>query len=420
MRSSDDFNSDHVTPEQQINPVPRVSIQAFCETSDVAQTINDAIGDRRMDKAHVKVHMGGALAAVEAYRTSPTPNVIVIENLGTREELLENLEALSEFCDAGTKVIVIGRVNDIILYRELMSRGVSDYLVAPLSVLDFIRAVSELYSSVDAAPVGRIIAVTGAKGGAGASCIAHNIGWSVARDLDISTVIVDMDLGFGTLGLDFNQDPPQGIAEAVFAPDRVDQNMVDRLLSKCSDRLQILAAPATLDRMYDFQETAFDNLLDVLRATTPCVILDIPHMWTAWARRMLISADEVVIVAGPDLANLRNTKSMVDTLRVARPNDSKPRLVMNGIGVLKRPEISVNEFGKAVDLEPIAAIPYDAKLFGTAANNGQMLAEVDPANKTTEMIANVAKVVTGRAEVKRSKRSLLSPLMARLQKKKAS
>ena len=68
----------------------------------------------------------------------------------------------------------------------------------------------------------------------------------------------------------------------------------------------------------------------------------------------------------------------------------------------------------------IAAIPYDAKLFGTAANNGQMLAEVDPANKTTEMIANVAKVVTGRAEVKRSKRSLLSPLMARLQKKKAS
>ena len=233
-----------------------------------------------------------------------------------------------------------------------------------MCIRDSIRAVSELYSSVDAAPVGRIIAVTGAKGGAGASCIAHNIGWSVARDLDISTVIVDMDLGFGTLGLDFNQDPPQGIAEAVFAPDRVDQNMVDRLLSKCSDRLQILAAPATLDRMYDFQETAFDNLLDVLRATTPCVILDIPHMWTAWARRMLISADEVVIVAGPDLANLRNTKSMVDTLRVARPNDSKPRLVMNGIGVLKRPEISVNEFGKAVDLEPIAAIPYDAKLFG--------------------------------------------------------
>ena len=158
MRSSDDFTSDHVTPEQQINPVPRVSIQAFCETSDVAQTINDAIGDRRSDKAHVKVHMGGALAAVETYRTSPTPNVIVIENLCTREELLENLEALSEFCDAGTKVIVIGRVNDIILYRELMSRGVSDYLVAPLGVLDFIRAVSELYSSVDAAPVGRIIA----------------------------------------------------------------------------------------------------------------------------------------------------------------------------------------------------------------------------------------------------------------------
>jgi pilus assembly protein CpaE len=304
----------------QIAPVPRVSLHAFCESPDTARIIQAAATDRRMERAHVSVHMGGPLAAVEAYRDAATPNVVLLDTAASRSDLLAHLEALAEFCDSGTKVVIAGRTNDIVLYRELMARGISDYLVAPLNVLDFIRAISHLYTSAGATPVGKIVAITGAKGGTGASSIAHNIAFSVARDLDIQTVTVDMDLGFGTAGLDFNQEPAQGIAEAVFAPDRIDQNLVDRLLSKCGDKLSILAAPATLDRMYDFPETAFDSLIDILRATTPCVILDIPHIWTAWARRALINADEIAIVASPDLANLRNTKKHARyAARGARP-----------------------------------------------------------------------------------------------------
>ena len=105
----------------------------------------------------------------------------------------------------------------------------------------------------------------GAKGGVGSSTIAHNIAWHFATELQMDTIIADLDLGFGTAGLDFNQDPPQGIAEAVFAPDRVDATLVDRLLSKCGDNLHLLAAPAMLDRLYDFGETAFDSLMDAVR-----------------------------------------------------------------------------------------------------------------------------------------------------------
>ena len=141
----------------------------------------------------------------------------------------------------------------------------------------------------------------------------------------MQTVIVDLDLAFGTAGLDFNQDPPQGIAEAVFAPDRVDANLIDRLLSKCSDQLSLLAAPATLDRLYDLPESAFDAIIDMLRATSPCSVLDVPHHWTAWTKRVLVGADEVVIVASPDLANLRNTKTLLDALRQARRNDAAPK-----------------------------------------------------------------------------------------------
>jgi pilus assembly protein CpaE len=372
------------------------------------------------DGAQVKVNMGGAPAAVEAYRHSPTPNMIVVEFSNDRNALLEQLDQLSESCDSGTKVVVAGRVNDIILYRELMARGVSEYLVAPFTVVDFIRSVSNLYHAPGASAVGRVIAVMGAKGGSGSSIIAHNLAWSIARSLESATVLADMSLAFGTAGLDFNQDPPQGIAEAVYAPDRLDANLVDRLLSKCTDNLSLLAASASLDKNYDFEATAFDNLIDILRSTTPNIVLDLPHLWVGWTRRMLIGADEIVLVASPDLASLRNTKNILDSMRVARVNDAKPKLVMNNVGLQKRPEIAVLDFAKAVEIEPIAVIPHDAKLFGTAANNGQMIAEVEGNHKTAEAFNDMARLVTGRqAAAPKAKRNLLEPLLSRFARKKA-
>ncbi len=411
----------HAEPVQ-IAHIPRISMQAFCETPDLASVISEAAGDRRMDKAHVKVHMGGAPAAIEAYRTAPTPNLILLEAGHDRAKLHADLDDLSQFCDSGTKVIVVGRANDISLYRELMSRGISEYLVMPFGVLDFVRHVSMLYNGDGAEPLGRVLAFVGAKGGVGSSTIAHNVAWSIAREHQVQTVIVDMDLAYGTAGLDFNQDPPQGIADAVFAPDRLDNNMIDRLLSKCSDHLSMLAASATLDRVYDFEENAFDIVFDFLRESTPCIVLDVPHVWTSWSKRVLTSADDVVVVATPDLANLRNAKGLMDVLRAARPNDHKPRLVLNNVGMLKRPEIELVDFASAVEAEPIGVIPFDAKLFGTATNNGQMIAEVDAASKTTEILADIGRIIMGRAEVKKAKKSLplLDPIMSRFIKRKAS
>ena len=398
----------------QIAAVPRITIQAFCETAEMAAIVNDVAAERRMARTHIKVHMGGGAAAAEAYRDAPTPNLIIIESSAERAQLLASLGTLAESCDAGTKVMIVGHLNDIVLYRELMSQGVSDYLVMPVGVLDLVRAISALYTHPAAAPLGRIVAVMGCKGGCGASTVAHNIAWSISRELDLATVIVDLDLAFGTAGLNFNQDPPQSIADAIFAPDRLDANLIDRLLSKCTDRLSLLSAPATLDQLSDLPETAFDGVLDLLRGSVPCIVLDIPHQWTGWSRRALTAADEVVLVAAPDLANLRNAKNMVDLMRTLRVHDAVPRLVMNGVGMLKRPEIAVADFAKAVELAPTATIPFDAKLFGTAANNGQMIGEVEATNKIAGLFNDMAHKVSGRVETRRVKRTLLSPLVTRL------
>jgi pilus assembly protein CpaE len=405
-------------PEEHIAPAPRVSVQAFCETVETASAVQLAGEDRRLAKVHLKLQMGGATAAAEAYRTSPTPNVILIESEGRADELLANLDLLAEVCDSGTRVVVVGRINDVALYRELTKRGVSEYLIAPVNALDIVRAVCGLFSHSDAKPVGRIIAVVGAKGGVGSSTIAHNIGWAIARDLSLDSVVTDLDLAFGTAGLDFNQDPPQGIADAVFSPDRIDTGFVDRLLSKCTDHLSLLAAPATLDRVYDFSAEAFDGVMDALRTNIPCVVLDVPHQWSAWTKRLLVSADDILVVASPDLANLRNAKNIVDMLKSARPNDHRPFYCLNQVGVPKRPEIAPGDFAKALEDDPLAVIPFDPQIFGAAANNGQMIAEVSANHKTAEMFRQLAQILTGRAEVKRSRSVLASlPFLGRLMKK---
>lgn len=406
--------------EEIIAPLPRITLQAFCETPAVAAAMQAVVADRRMDKAHARIQMGGPAAAVEAFRAAPTPNVIVLETVSDPVTLIGNLDALSDSCDAGTKVVVIGHVNDVQLYRDLIRRGVSEYLIAPLETLDVLRTLSELYIAPEARHLGRVIAVTGAKGGVGASTVAHNISWAIARGLDASTVIVDLDVAFGTAGLNFNQDPPQGIAEALFAPERLDANLLDRLLSRCSDNLALLAAPAMLDRTVDLGEDALEQLLDLLRASVPCIVLDVPHQWNAWTKRTLLGADEIVVVAEPELASLRNAKNFIDLARATRPNDSGARLVLNQVGMPKRPEIAAAEFAKTLGIEVLSAIPFDAALFGTAANNGQMIAEVQAGSKANEAFTQIASALTGRGEARRGRRSLFEPLVAKLKRRKAS
>lgn len=403
--------------EESIAPAPRVSVQAFCETVETAAAIQAAGEDRRLAKAHLRIQMGGLIAAVEAYQSSPTPNVIILESESRGNDILSGLDQLAPVCDAATRVIIIGKMNDVGLYRELVRRGVSDYLIAPVNTLQVVRAICGLFSAPDAKPVGRIISVVGAKGGVGASTIAHNIGFSIARDMMLDAVVTDLDLAFGTAGLDFNQDPPQGIAEAVFSPDRIDNAFVDRLLSKCTDHLSLLAAPATLDRVYDFGADAFDAIFDSLRATVPYVVVDVPHQWTGWTKQTLVSADDILIVASPDLANLRNTKNLYDFLKAARPNDQRPLYCLNQIGVPKRPEIKAADFAKALEENPVASIPFEPQIFGAAANNGQMIAEMSANHRTAETFRQMAQKLAGRAETKKQQSGFLSPLIEKLMKK---
>ncbi|WP_316858831.1 AAA family ATPase [uncultured Cohaesibacter sp.] len=399
-----------------IRPLPRVSISAFCVSPNIQATV-EAIGhDRRLSRVHMKSVSGGIGSAIEFFTDTPTPNLILLEVGDDYEQLIRDLDRLAEVCDVGTKVVLIGHINDVQMYRDLVRRGVSEYIVAPVGQIELIQALSDLFMSPETDPLGKTIAFIGAKGGVGSSTIAHNIGWSISSSNQQDVIITDFDIAFGTAGLDFNEDPPQTIADAIKAAERLDDQYLERLLTKCSERLHLLTAPAVLEHTSDFDGDFFNPMVELLQNSAPYTVLDLPHIWSEWNKRLLLGADDIVLTAEPDLANLRNAKNILDMIANERHGERQPFLIINKCGMQKRPEIKPKDFAAALERDDYIEIPFDAPTFGQAANNGQMISELGSSSKTADLFDKLASDITGRSEVVKTSKSLFAPLLGKLKK----
>jgi pilus assembly protein CpaE len=380
----------------EIYRAPQISIHAFCETAAVSSALNAFVADRRMARAHSNVQLGGVAVAIKQYGKVGSPNLLIIECSGDAGTIHAELDALANVCHAGTKVIVIGHTNDVGFYRDLLVQGISEYLVAPLDLNSLIAVIYRLYREPGAKKLGRSFAFVGAKGGVGSSSVAHNVAATIGRLYGASVILADLDLRFGTASLDFKLDASEGVAEVLQDPTRVDDMFLERLLNKRDRHLSILTSPATLEKFYDLQDGAFDRLLEVAQTNVSYVALDVPHVWTSWARKILLAADEVVITAAPDLVSLRNAKNMIEYLKQARPNDGPPKLVLNQIGMPKRTEIKSEKYAAALQIQPIALIPFEPSVFSAAANEGCMIAEMSPRAKACSRFNQIAQTLTGR------------------------
>lgn len=404
---------------EALRPLPRISVHAFCISEEVQRLMEKCGGDRRMAKVSMRVTSGNIMAAANMFASAPTPNLIILETDATPAGLLDELAPLAQVCDPSTRVIIIGRYNDIALYRELVRNGISEYVVAPVTMSEVIASIAAIFVDPDSEPLGRSIAFIGAKGGVGSSTIAHNCAFSISNLFSTETILADLDLPFGTANIDFDQDPALGISEAVFSPERLDEVFLDRLLTTCSQHLSLLASPSMLDRAYDYDRGAFQPVMELLQRSAPVTVLDIPHNWSDWTRVVLSEADEVVITCTPDLANLRNVKNMLDALKKLRPNDKTPHIILNQVGMPKRPEIAPADFCEPLEIEPVAIVPFDVQLFGNAANSGRMISELDAKSPTSETFSQLAHLLTGRATVKKPKKAGLGSVLGLLGRKSA-
>lgn len=383
----------------------RVTIDGFALTPDVADVMKAVRDDRSFAKARMEVYPGGLAGAIAHYRDKPSPQVIVVEEEDDDASLLTRLEDLAEVCEPGTRVIVIGALNDIKLYRTLMGHGVSEYLLRPVLPRQLMDAIAALFADPSASPKGRLVVFWGARGGVGSSTLAQNLAWVMGRGQAEAAVYVDLDLAFGTSQLAFNLDAKQHVAEALSNPDRLDAVLLDRFLAAYDDGLKVLPAAGEVRQCQPITFEAVDKLLDLACRMAPVVVVDLPHLWADWTEHLLVVADEVVVTAVPDLASLRDAKGLLELLLSRRGEGAAPRLVLNKMDAFKKTQLSPKDFEETLGVTPALLLGFDPQLFGQAANNGQMLAEASRGAKINEQLSAFAVQLSGRSPAKKGAKS---------------
>jgi len=363
--------------------------------------VNETFADRRLTKSRTSAEPGGLKAAVAHYAENETPDLILAEVGDDPETTLREVDELAEVCDPGTKVIVVGKTNDVSFFRGLTRKGVSDYVVAPFTTRQLFDVIEAACVDPDSPQLGRTIAFVASRGGAGSSTIAHNTAWTMAQSLQDEVALVDLDITFGTAGLAFNLEMTRGIDSLLSEPERLDDQLLDRFLTEYDEFLKVLVSPANLDAQESIVTGSLDALLQLVRLKVPYVVMDVPHRWAPWTKQVLVEADETVICSTMDLASLRDTRNLAERLKAQRGDDTPVRVVLNHVGLSKKTELSPKDFEEAIGEQTALTIIHDPALFGTASNNGQMVGQINARSKVSQGFRDLAISLTGRQPIEK-------------------
>ncbi len=359
-----------------------------------------------------KVYEGGIARAVQALDPASPPGLLIVD-VSDSDDPMQALDDLAEHCSPETRVMAVGTVNDIVLYRRLIGMGLADYLVKPVaadhlreSVMAAIRPVERSHAS--AAPKQtRLLALIGARGGVGTTTLATGIGWCLSEEQSQRVALLDLDLQFGNMALGLDLEPGRGLREALEHPERIDSLLIMGAMSGSTERLRVLAAEEPLDDQPLLDPTSVDPLVGALNESFDCIIADLPRGLDGMARRLLAKADQIGIVTDLSLAAMRDTQRLAGLIEILRPG-AKPLIIVNRAGALPRGEIGRAEFEKGIARKIDAVVPYDVKAASAMAEHGKPLPAAARSGKAAVELRRVAAIMAG--EVKETPKSFVQRL----------
>lgn len=377
--------------------IPRISINAWTVSHATAHAVRETYANRHL--VRVKTHSvaeGEPQEVIAHYTDTQTPDLLIIELALDENETRAFINRLKSVCSSKTKVVLIGRINDVRFYQEMMSEGVSEYMLGPVNEEKLVETIGKIYHTSYADNAGRLVLFFGATGGAGSSTLAQHTAWATAELHDTPTLLADLDIAWGAVQLYLNgPEGGQDISHALFTEGRVEETFVSQIIMRLTNRLDVLQSPASLDRPLEFDQETIDKMMDVLRHSAPHTIVDMPRSWTRWNQSTLALADEIVITTQPDIIGLRNTKNLFQFLQNYRRDATVPRYVINQQGVPKRSEIKVTDFVEAIGTQPLAVIPHDPKNFSMAANEGKTVIQNEASSQLTQIFSDMAADLLG-------------------------
>ena len=364
-----------------------------------------------------QVFKGGLSEVIESLAGIVTPQFLVVD-LSQVADPMAGIIELAGVCEPDTRVIALGDVNDITLYRELMDIGVDEYLVKPLSV-EILNQTIHRIAEEDSVEIkeeqgerlGRLIGFVGSRGGVGTTTLAANCAWMMAHEQGLRVALVDLDLYFGTLALALDLEPGRGFREALENPSRIDGLFIERAMARESENLFVLAAEEGLENSFSFDPAALDTLMITLRQDFDCVVFDMPRFAARTQIKTINGPASIVIVSDPTLSGMRDTMRLRKFAKDSSP-ESDVLVVVNGVGGDKSAELSMADFSNGGELSIDHEIPCDRKAATKAEGAGKTMAELNGKSKTANAIRELSRHASN-TEVVVEKGSFLSQLFKR-------
>lgn len=400
--------------------LPRISIDAFVTNADVIQTVEKAVRDRRASRVEAQVLTGGFKQAIARYAEQPPADIIVIESVEPAELLSAQIDALADLCPPSSRLLLIGSENSVELYRKLLRLGVSDYLIRPVQPLSLIEALAGMLGEDDNEILGQVLAFVGVRGGTGASTVAQNVAHGLAHKFNATTILIDADIGFGTASLQFDISPARTLDDAVKEGDALDKEVLERLVHWRDRRFGIIAAPARPDEAMLPGREQVRRIVEQARRVARYVVLDVPREWGPVATEVLTLADTVTLVATPDLVALRNTRTLIQMIKVLRPNDPAPAIILNQKPLRGKPAVTAEEFSATLNCPLMAQFPSDPETLAAAQMAGKILLEHAPKSQVASQILDLTSKLALHSVPRASEKPARTGVLAKLFRRKGS
>jgi pilus assembly protein CpaE len=248
---------------------------------------------------------------------------------------------------------------------------------------------------------GKVYSVFSTKGGSGKSVLATSIAVSLAMRSDQPVCLVDADLQFGDVAVMLKLTPNHTIVDAVSVLDRMDAAMLESLLvTHEPSGLRVLPAP--LEPAFADQVTARDmvEIVDVLRTFCAYVVVDTPAYFNDVVLGLVETSDEVLLVAGMDIPNIKNVKIGLQTLRLLDTPMEKLHLVLNRAN--SKVKLEVSEVEKTLGISADALIPSDIAV-PISVNKGEPVVLYNPKSSVSKAIEELVDQIHPRTQAKRKR-----------------
>lgn len=376
--------------------LPSASIDVFVTDSETLDAARQLENDWRFTRVKINVQQGDVTTAIEFYKKNKSPNLVLVETATTDESFIKQLGVLSGRCDEGTNAVVIGPVNDVNLYRDLTSMGVSDYLVKSVSVETLSEVIAKTLIKNLGISGSRLVGVIGSKGGVGVSAMIQALAWGLAEKMDQKTFLMDAAGGWSSLSVGMGFEPLTTLHEAIKANEGGNSDSLNRMIFKAHEKLSVLASGSDTMLETSIQAPDYEDLINEMMKSHPIVLVDLSSAIPSLKRTVLNQAHEIIVVTTPTLSALRSTRSLLQEIKLLHDGDlSAVDLIVNMTGIASGKEVPNKDIEAALNYKPSLTLPFDPKLFVAAENEGRKLSSLSAGSEIVTKLLPIVNRVTG-------------------------